>query len=369
VEWFSAHVLAFFIVFPFGLNVSWHQFAKLHLRTRWPQALFLFAVVTLVSLFAVRWLHHPLTILIVPAALAATVHFRVLGAAISMFVVVAVIFSKGAVSAEEIALTQVFLAILSVITARTAMFLNERDMHVAIIERHRRRAARASRFKNELLAHVSAEARGPLTAIIGFSSILESGELSPGRAQEFAHIVSHNGELLQRLYGDLLDFNRAEADDLTIAPEKLEVAPTLKSCISAIRQEAALGGKPVVMDKIDEGLMIQADPQRLAQILTNLIANSYKYGDNHSPIRVRASRLADGFGRIEVSNSGPGIPMRERDALFKPFASDGGGRQVPGAMLGLSIAKLLTEKQGGRLDFESIPGRQTRFWIDLPLAA
>ena len=87
------------------------------------------------------------------------------------------------------------------------------------------------------------------------------------------------------------------------------------------------------------------------------------------PIRVRASRLGDGFGRIEILNSGPGIPLRERKSMFDPFGPDSGGRAVPGAGLGLSIAKLLAEKQGGRIDFESIPGRLTRFWLDLPLAA
>ena len=113
-----------------------------------------------------------------------------------------------------------------------------------------------------------------------------------------------------------------------------------------------------------------ADPVRLAQILNNLIANAYKYGDNFSPIRVRASRLDDGFGRIEIANTGPGIPVGERRAVFLPFRrSENVGRSVPGSGLGLSIAKLLVEAQGGRIDFESIPGRQTRFWIDLPLAA
>ena len=68
-------------------------------------------------------------------------------------------------------------------------------------------------------------------------------------------------------------------------------------------------------------------------------------------------------------NVGPGIPLREREAMFRPFGHDTGGRAVPGAGLGLSVAKLLAEKQGGRIDFESIPGRQTRFWIDLPLAS
>jgi signal transduction histidine kinase len=368
LHWFATHILAFFIILPFGLNVSWHQFAKLDLRHRWVEALIVFTALFGISLFALSYYQRPLAILIIPAALAATVRFRLLGSATAMFIVVAIIFTRRDVSADQIVLAQSFLAVLSVITARTAMFLNERDLYMAIIERHRRRAVRASRFKSELLSHVSAEARGPLAAVIGFSSILESGELSPARAQEFAHIVAHNGELLQRLYGDLHDITRANADDLSIAPEELEVGPTLKSCIGAIREEVALGGKPVVMDKIDD-MVVQADPERLIQILNNLIANSYKYGDNHSPIRVRASRLKDGFGRIEISNSGPGIPIRERDTIFKPLGSEGGGRQVPGAVLGLSVAKVLTEKQGGRIDFESVPGRQTRFWIDLPLVA
>ena len=368
LHWFATHVLAFFIILPFGLNISWRQLAKLDLRHRWVEASIVFVVLLGVSLVALSFYQRPLAILIIPVSLAATVRFRLLGSGVAMFIVLAIVFSKAPLLPDQIVLVQVFLAVLSVITARTAMYLNERDLYVAIIERHRWRAMRASRFKSELLSHVSAEARGPLTAIIGFSGMLESGELSPARAQEFAHIVAHNGELLQRLYGDLLDLSRANADDLSITPEKVDVAPTLKSCISAIRQEVALGGKPVVMDKIED-MVVQADPERLGQILNNLIANSYKYGDNHSPIRVRASRLKDGFGRIEISNSGPGIPMRERDTIFKPFGSEGGGRQVPGAMLGLSIAKVLAEKQGGRIDFESIPGRQTRFWIDLPLVA
>ena len=142
-------------------------------------------------------------------------------------------------------------------------------------------------------------------------------------------------------------------------------------CASAgIQLETALGGKPVLLEEMEESLAVSADPMRLAQIINNLIANAYKYGDNFSPIHVRARRLADGFGRIEIANAGPGIPSHEREAVFRPFGRlDKSGRNVPGAGLGLSIAKLLVEKQGGRIDFESIPGRQTRFWIDLPLAA
>ena len=125
----------------------------------------------------------------------------------------------------------------------------------------------------------------------------------------------------------------------------------------------------MLLDEVEPSLAVSADPLRLAQIINKLIANAYKYGDNYSPIRVRATRLADGYGRIEIANAGPGILSHERESLFKPFERARSGRQVPGAELGLSVAKLLVEKQGGRIDFESIPGRQTRFWIDLPLAA
>jgi signal transduction histidine kinase len=260
--------------------------------------------------------------------------------------------------------------VCSLVCVRAAGLLNQRDLHQAISERQHRRAVRASRFKSQLLAHVSHEVRSPLSAIIGFSAMLESGSLSAQRAPEFAAIIAHNGELLQRLHDDLLDLSRAEAGALCIQPERVAVGATLQTCISAIRLDASLGGKDVLMDSVEDALAVQADPIRLAQILNNLIANAFKYGDNFSPIRVSASRREDGFGRIEIVNSGPGIPAGERRAVFLPFRrSETAGRSVPGAGLGLSIAKLLVEAQGGRIDFESVPGRQTRFWIDLPLVA
>ena len=176
--------------------------------------------------------------------------------------------------------------------------------------------------------------------------------------------------MLQRLHDDLLDLSRAEAGVLSILAQRVPVQSTLQTCIGGLKLETALGGKTVLLEEMEENLAVNADPLRLAQIINNLIANAYKYGDNFSPIRVGARRLADGFGRIEIANAGPGIQSQDRETLFRPFGRLAQtGRNIPGAGLGLSIAKLLVEKQGGRIDFESIPGRQTRFWIDLPLAA
>lgn len=373
-QWFMANMLGVLIVFPFGLTVSWRQFAKLDLTHRYLEAMTVFAALTAVTIATFR-LGWPIMFLVMCFCMAAGVRFRLLGAGASLILVAALAFAQvrhhpAAQSLAWLELLQFYLACISVVSVRSAMLMNERDLHIAIIERRHRRAMRASRFKSRLLAHVSHEVRSPLSAIIGFSSLLESGAMPANRAGEFAAIIGHNGELLQRLHDDLLDMSQAEAGHLTLKPERVPVGTSLKTCINAIRLDATLGGKDVVVEGVEDTLALIADPLRLAQILNNLIANAYKYGDNHSPIRVRARALGDGFARIEVVNAGPGIPAAERQAVFLPFRRSAGvGREVPGAGLGLSIAKLLVEAQGGRIDFESVPGRQTRFWIDLPLAA
>ena len=374
-NWLFADLLGFCIIFPIGMTISWRQIQKLRIRERMPLALGVLLVLVSVTLLVYPLHHYSLQFLILPAALIATAQFRMLGAGTAMIIIGGIVLAdpmppEATDPITRIQHLQLFLAICSIVCVRAASVLNERDLHAAIIERSHRRAVRASRFKSQLLAHVSHEVRSPLSAIIGFSTMLESGSLSARRAPEFAAIIAHNGELLQRLHDDLLDLSRAEAGALTMQSQRVAVGDTLKQCIGAIRLDATLGGKDVLMDRVADDLALKADPVRLAQILNNLIANAFKYGDNSSPIRVSARALGDGFGRIEIANSGPGIPKDEREAVFLPFRrASGAGRNVPGAGLGLSIAKLLVEAQGGRIDFDSVPGRQTRFWIDLPLAA
>jgi signal transduction histidine kinase len=374
LQWILANVLGILILFPFGLTVSWRRVAKLELQHRFAEAALLFSAIAVLSYFSFHD-RAPLLFTVLLGCMAAGVRFRFLGAGASLIVVAAIAFASlhalpGPHNLAWVEWMQFFLAACSFASVRTVMLMNERDLHMALIERRHRRAVRASRFKTQLLAHVSHEVRSPLSAIIGFSSMLESGSLSAERAPEFAAIIAHNGELLQRLHDDLLDLSRAEAGALTIQSQRVVVGSTLQACVSAIRLDASLGGKDVVIDTVADDLALTCDPVRLAQILNNLIANAFKYGDNFSPIHLRAHALEDGFGRIEIANSGPGIPRTEQAIVFAPFRrSSQVGRHVPGAGLGLSIAKLLVEAQGGRIDFESVPGRQTRFWIDLPLAA
>src|SRR6201992_1176572 len=90
---------------------------------------------------------------------------------------------------------------------------------------------------------------GHCRRVIAFSGMRESGTLPLNRAHEFAHVIGHNGELLQRLHDDLLDLSRAEAGVLSILSQRVLVQKTLETCISGIKLETALGGKPVLLDE------------------------------------------------------------------------------------------------------------------------
>ncbi len=308
-QWFLANLLGACILYPFGLTVSLHQFVKLKLKRRLLEAFGFFAVLALTSVLAFRY-GYPAMFLVLVLCIATAARFRLLGAGAALLVVSTLAFATvrtmpQAHTVAWVEILQFYLATISVVSVRTAMLLNERDLHIAIIERRHRRAVRASRFKSQLLAHVSHEVRSPLSAIIGFSAMLESGSLSAERAPEFAAIIAHNGELLQRLHDDLLDLSRAEAGALSIQCERVAVGSTLQTCIKAIRLDATLGGKDVLVERVEDALAVQADPVRLAQILNNLIANAYKYGDNFSPIRVRASRLTTASAASRSSMPGP----------------------------------------------------------------
>jgi signal transduction histidine kinase len=373
VQWVLSNVLGVCILFPFGMTVSIRQLSKLKLSHRFLEAAVVFGSVAAAAVLAYYVSPLPLQFLVLTTTIMAASRFRLLGAGAALVIIGTIALASPAPHSKDlmrIEMLQFFLAVCSIVSVRVATLLNERDVHIAIIERRRRRAVRASRFKSQLLAHVSHEVRTPLSAVIGFSGMLETGALAAERAPEFASIIVHNGELLQRLHDDLLDLSRAEAGALSILPERVKLVDAVFASVGGIRLDTALGGKNVLVDPISNDLTVIADPLRLAQIINNLIANAYKYGDNFSPIRVSAEATQDGFGRIEIINAGPGIPLEERSNIFRPYSrAQNIGRSVPGAGLGLSIAKLLVEMQGGRIDFESAPGKQTRFWVDLPLAA
>lgn len=375
-NWYLADVLGFLVLAPYGMTLSWRQVRQLRLNRRFLSAVAyaagMIAVVTAVFVLAPV----PMTFAVLPAMLAATYRFRLWGAAGAVLITTLVALPATAMGlgpfasangSDRVLLLQGFLVLNALSCVTVAALLNELDVQRALIDRRRREAELATDAKQRLLSLVSHEVRSPLTAIIGFGSLIENNLLKPEQIQGFASAITRHGEMLKTLSDDLMDLCKADAGALSVHPEALDVGGVLDDLASSI---AIQRGGELVVKPLDGPAKVVADPQRYVQVLNNLVSNALKYGRGHGPVEVAAHRLDDGFLRIEVSNGGPGIAADKRGAVFTPFDRLGAeNSKVDGAGIGLSITKQLVELQGGRIDFDSAPGRKTRFWVDMPRAA
>ncbi|MCH9687299.1 MAG: response regulator [Deltaproteobacteria bacterium] len=229
-----------------------------------------------------------------------------------------------------------------------------------------------NRLKNRFLATVSHELRTPLNAVIGMTDLTLRTELTDEQ-RDLLRVVASNAETLLTTIGDILDLTSAEAGRLTLGEVEFSVVELCESVCEAL--SANLDGSRVeLVCAFDRSLppTVLGDPQRLRQILTNLVGNALKFtSDGHVTLHVGTTACARGDRRLLlcVEDTGIGIPKDKLDAIFESFVqSDPGDRQrFGGSGLGLSIAKELVTRMNGRLWCESEVGRGSRFFVGLPL--
>jgi signal transduction histidine kinase/CheY-like chemotaxis protein len=228
-------------------------------------------------------------------------------------------------------------------------------------------AEQANLAKSMFLSRMSHELRTPLNAILGFSQLLDMADLEADHADDVRRILVAGRHLLE-LINELLDIGRIEAGELTMSPEPVGVADALSDALELIRPLADARSIRVSMDDRVDGHHVQADRQRLKQVLLNLLSNAVKYNTEGGHVTLTCSETAGGMLRIGVSDTGPGITPAEMERVFAPF--DRLGRQdgdVEGTGLGLMLSKGLMEAMDGHLDVESVPGEGSTFTIELPL--
>jgi CheY-like chemotaxis protein len=236
----------------------------------------------------------------------------------------------------------------------------ERELQVA-----RDEAIAATQAKDEFLSRISHELRTPLTAVLGFGQLLQLEQLGEENADSVNHIVAA-GEHLLALINDILDISRIEAGEISMSLEAIVLAEVVEESLSLLRPLAA--SRRVNLLSSDIGGVVQADRQRLKQVLLNLVSNAIKYNREEGTVTISSGGATPTTLVCTVADTGVGIAAQDMDRLFQPFDRLGAETMgVEGTGVGLSLSKALTEAMHGSLTAESVQGEGSAFHVTLPI--
>jgi signal transduction histidine kinase len=237
------------------------------------------------------------------------------------------------------------------------------------------REQRAQRIKDEFLSIVSHELRTPLTSIQGYSQLLEArlrGSSAGEKEMSQMRVIRSQVGRMRRLVDDLLDVSRIDRrGGVSIEPEALDLAEEVREAVARTEREHP---ERHVTVEVSESLPVEADRDRIGQVLTNLLDNAVKYSPEGGPLVVRASPYGNGV-ELTISDEGVGIPAEQADQVFERFyqaeGGDSGGRNFGGLGLGLYITRAIVEAHGGeiRADPNGEAGRGTVIRVQLPRRA
>lgn len=243
---------------------------------------------------------------------------------------------------------------------------------------YRARAARAIAQLTEerdrhaqFLGMVSHELRTPLSSVLAFAEFMEDGLGGPLSDEQMVFVSRIQGATLQlqRLVDDLLDYNRINQGRFMLAVRPMEYRSLVASITDQARPAFDLKHQSLSVTLPQETVSIQGDPERLGQVLLNLLSNASRYTPEGGRIEVEVRR--EGRELVTwVRDNGPGIAPEALERIFKPFvqvSSDATPRQA-GLGLGLAIAMGLVKAHGGNLSVESTLGVGTAFRLNLPVA-
>jgi len=238
------------------------------------------------------------------------------------------------------------------------------------LEQEESRREQLDRLKDEFVLTASHELRSPLTSVQGFAELLmlDRDSLTPRQA-ETVEIILDNCRHLVRLLNDLLDLARSDAGRLQIRPQPTEVAPLIEDVVRTIRAQTEAGNQSL-SQHLQPGLpLIDVEPDRIRQILVNLLTNAHEYSPEGASIQVTAGAVGTEV-EIAVTDDGPGIPAEQLERIFDRFTRGDAGltQRVGGTGLGLAISKSLAELHGGSIAAESTVGQGATFRLRLPIA-
>lgn len=257
---------------------------------------------------------------------------------------------------------------LELLTGHAATAMRNADLSAAE-ERTIAELRELDRMKDDFLSILTHELRSPMTAMAGSAELLRDrwGDIGPERREEFLTSIQRNTTRLAALIQDVFDALKAERTDLPVTLEPTDLLPLL---VEAAEQEVSASGRHELRFDVDTAVPpALADPDRVSQILHNLLNNAVKYSPQGGTITVGLSRRDDEVA-VRVTDEGLGIPEAQQQRLFGKFQRlHAAERGIRGTGLGLYLAKTLAEAMDGRIAVESRESKGSTFTVWLPVAS
>ncbi|MEK3910338.1 two-component system histidine kinase PnpS [Paenibacillus sp. FSL H7-0331] len=255
--------------------------------------------------------------------------------------------------------------------------LNENEWAGVLIVLHDITAVRRlERMRSEFVANVSHELKTPIAAVKGFAETLLAGALNDKEtAKSFLQIIFDESERLNRLIGDILELSKIESKRIPLQFSPVSVNTFVSNCVHVMTSEAKKKSIELEM-QVEEDLYIEADEDRLRQILINLLSNGINYTPEGGKVKIKVESIfhgAEGMDneriRMTITDTGIGIPKKDLPRIFERFyrVDKARSRSSGGTGLGLSIVKHLVELHKGSIRVESEVGMGTKFFIELPV--
>jgi PAS domain S-box-containing protein len=239
-------------------------------------------------------------------------------------------------------------------------------------EQHaREEAVRANRLKDDFLATLSHELRTPLNAVLGYAQMLRKGAIDADRRDHALAVVERNASALSHMVSDVLDISRITAGKIRLAVEPVQVPALVAEALHTVRPAAEAKGVKIEVHTEPDLPLIPADPERLQQIIWNLLANAVRFTPRGGAVGVDVSRTESSV-EIAVTDTGVGISREFMPYVFDRFrqADNGIAREHGGLGLGLAITRELVELHGGTIRvFSDGANHGTTFTVRLPVTS
>ncbi|MFP5298086.1 MAG: sensor histidine kinase [Actinomycetota bacterium] len=216
----------------------------------------------------------------------------------------------------------------------------------------------------EYISMVSHEIRSPITVIAGIADILQHkrDRLPAEAVDDLIGTLSREGGRLARMVSEVLDLERIDRGGMSVTKNEIDLAILAREAIDDTGEASR-----VIFERPPTPLVVEADRDKLKQVLINLISNAAKFAPERSPITITLEP-ADGEIDVGVRDEGPGISDEDKERLFKRFSRLDSTATKPGSGLGLYLSRLIIERHGGRIWVESELGAGTTFHFTLPVS-